>query len=772
VAYTEQTECRPVYHAAERFVEAALRHDDSLFTPGRTIWAKTNADVLYTRFVSQPDLSKDSFLTKLERQMGKAPGPLREQFGIARDEVIQLLAEIAYVHLVIARDFGGPAKRDVINPILGWMSEAVVIPDDLDRLRDIGLMATGVAFRTYRPHQLWFIIEFIRSWKAAATADRERMLADPWALKAFLFEVPISSAYTQREALLHLVHPQTFEDIVSRDHKQRIVKAFRDRLSGDPEDVDRALLQIRSSFEEEYGEKFSFYMHPLVERWRAGETTYEPEEVSPGERRAWLIRGSNVRGTSRIDRWLTGAYCSIGWDEAGDIGPGSSREEIRARLANAFPDHKSGWIANSAGNVDRFLNRVKLGDVVVTADGADVYVGVITSAPAWLEGDEPGEARRRSVEWANPGRPIRREDLSGSAYSKLRTLLTVTDVSQDIAEWARLAGLSGDIPPTPQEEVAATTAVQLPAPASVLADRLLLPQSWLEEVCGLLAEKQQLVFYGPPGTGKTYVAQQLAAHLTSQGGNHLLVQFHPSYAYEDFFEGYRPREGTAGTIAFELVPGPLRELAEAAEEDRSHPYVLIIDEINRGNLAKIFGELYFLLEYRDQAIQLQYSRDALFKLPPNLLIIGTMNTADRSIALVDAAMRRRFYFVPFLPSRPPIDGLLQRWLEHRHLPTDAARLLRELNERIGDPDFSIGPSYLMTERLAQPGVIERIWKYAILPLLQEQFFGTTIDVEDKFGIATLRRATAGTAGGGGPARAALGDPVVDATGGESRSGAV
>jgi len=289
-------------------------------------------------------------------------------------------------------------------------------------------------------------------------------------------------------------------------------------------------------------------------------------------------------------------------------------------------------------HVDRFLNRVQVGDVMVTPDGSEVYIGVVTSDPYWLEGDPPGEARRRSVEWANPGKPVGRDELSGSAYSKLRTLLTVTDVSQDLAEFTRLAGLSGDLPATAVEEVAATTEVRLPKPTSGLAERLLLPLSWLEEVHGLLAEKRQLVFFGPPGTGKTYVAQQLAAYLTGDGGNHLLVQFHPSYAYEDFFEGFRPREGAERSIAFELVPGPLRELASAADEDRSHPYVLIIDEINRGNLAKVFGELYFLLEYRDHAIQLQYSRETQFKLPPNLFIIGTMNTADRSIALVDAAM--------------------------------------------------------------------------------------------------------------------------------------
>lgn len=130
------------------------------------------------------------------------------------------------------------------------------------------------------------------------------------------------------------------------------------------------------------------------------------------------------------------------------------------------------------------------------------------------------------------------------------------------------------------------------------------------------------------------------------------MQFHPSYSYEDFFEGYRPVPSEDGKVGFELRPGPFRRIVEAARQDLSMPHILIIDEINRGNLAKIFGELYFLLEYRDQSIGLLYSagEEDDFTLPGNVFLIGTMNTADRSIALVDTAMRRRFAFMPLHPA--------------------------------------------------------------------------------------------------------------------------
>ena len=163
-----------------------------------------------------------------------------------------------------------------------------------------------------------------------------------------------------------------------------------------------------------------------------------------------------------------------------------------------------------------------------------------------------------------------------------------------------------------------------------------------------------MIFQGPPGTGKTYVAQALAECLAGSKERVTLVQFHPSYAYEDFVQGYRPtlQEGKAG---FELREGPLLRVARAASAEPEAKHFLVIDEINRGNLAKVFGELYFLLEYRDKGIRLQYS-DEEFSLPENLYIIGTMNTADRSIALVDMALRRRFYFVEFHPDKPPVNG--------------------------------------------------------------------------------------------------------------------
>ena len=170
--------------------------------------------------------------------------------------------------------------------------------------------------------------------------------------------------------------------------------------------------------------------------------------------------------------------------------------------------------------------------------------------------------------------------------------------------------------------------------------------------------------------------------------------------------------------------------------------MLIIDEINRGNLAKIFGELYFLLEYRNKAVSLLYGSDEGqgFNLPRNLIILGTMNTADRSIALVDVAMRRRFWFQELHPDIPPVKGMLATWLDRYGYPPDAALLLDRLNEEIGERDFKIGPSYLMRPAVQSPQAMDRVWRTQILPLLEDHHYGELDhdEVVERYGLQTLR----------------------------------
>ncbi|HLI38165.1 MAG TPA: AAA family ATPase [Streptosporangiaceae bacterium] len=195
-------------------------------------------------------------------------------------------------------------------------------------------------------------------------------------------------------------------------------------------------------------------------------------------------------------------------------------------------------------------------------------------------------------------------------------------------------------------------------------------------------------------------------------------------------------------MTFTLRAGPFRDFAEVAAANPATPYILVIDEINRANLAKVSGELYVLLEYRDSSISVQYSPDKEFTLPQNLFIIGTVNTADRSIARIDTAMRRRFSFVELDPRIPPVRGLLARWLSADNLPNEPARLLDELNRRLGDADAAIGPSYLMKESVyARQDGLERVWQYEIMPLLEDLCYGQR-DLAEAYGLESLRKAVA------------------------------
>jgi 5-methylcytosine-specific restriction protein B len=454
-------------------------------------------------------------------------------------------------------------------------------------------------------------------------------------------------------------------------------------------------------------------------------------------RRAWLVRGSSVLGQNLVPDWLADGYCSIAASQLAEIKPDIGADTLKAQAAHDYAHLKYHEQKAKVDEILSFVTRIREGDVVVTTADAGVYLGDVTGAWVYHESEGGRSNLRRSVEWRNAEAPLDLEQLPAPLPSRLQSGHTVVDLTSDLSTIDVLTA------PGDEDEIAAVADraprhTQLTVPSFELADRLLVNQSWVEEVVELLNERRQLIFYGPPGTGKTYLARKIANELVGLE-QVKLVQFHPAYTYEDFFEGYRPVPGRGdGTLAFELKPGPLRQIVDRAIEHPDQAFVLIIDEINRANLAKVFGELYFLLEYRDQAVDLLYSSDDEgFTLPTNLYLIGTMNTADRSIALIDSAMRRRFAFLPLDPAIEPTRSLLTRWLEREQLPATAARLLDLLNGRIADPDFRIGPSYFMKSTDHSPARLERVWRTSILPLLEEHHYGEWDQVAGDYRFATL-----------------------------------
>lgn len=284
-----------------------------------------------------------------------------------------------------------------------------------------------------------------------------------------------------------------------------------------------------------------------------------------------------------------------------------------------------------------------------------------------------------------------------------------------------------------------------PADVSVraIADRLLLDESWLGSLVAALHRRGQIILYGPPGTGKTFVARALSDAIGADASRVKRIQFHPSYTYEDFFAGYRPHASDTGQLSFQLKLGPLRKLADDARRNPELTHVLMIDEINRANLSKVFGELYYLLEYRDDPIEVLYAGSGedggnSFRLPENVVIIGTMNTADRSIALLDSAMRRRFSFFELHPDVEPLAGILHRWEQRYPQPQPVAQLFDLLNATIGDREDRIGPSHLLRENPMSENDLAAAWDESIIPLLEDRHLGTGVDVRATYGLGVLR----------------------------------
>ncbi len=247
----------------------------------------------------------------------------------------------------------------------------------------------------------------------------------------------------------------------------------------------------------------------------------------------------------------------------------------------------------------------------------------------------------------------------------------------------------------------------------------------LEELRALLEHRRQLILYGPPGTGKTFIARELARYHAGSEARCERVQFHPAYAYEDFIEGLRPQADpqAPGGLRYEYRAGLLKALAERAQASPTERFVLLIDEINRAALPRVFGELLYLLEYREERVRLSGSGD-LFELPSNLYLIGTMNSADRSIAQIDVALRRRFHFVRMDPDTEVLRRNLLKWDVAPDICEWVVQGLERVNARIARSpgrEFRIGHSFFMDKDLDAERV-ERIWRHDIDPMLEDCFY--------------------------------------------------
>ncbi|GAA4306527.1 hypothetical protein GCM10023178_14550 [Actinomadura luteofluorescens] len=500
--------------------------------------------------------------------------------------------------------------------------------------------------------------------------------------------------------------PGALLPITSRDH----VRAFIFHLSGESAHLDafaahdrlKQVIDDDKRFDGWHPYEIGIFLYDWADPRPAGTTILK---VAPGENaRFW-------------DECLSGGYICIGWEDVGDLTEFGSEDEFRAAFAEAYnyKGNKS-KISAKANEVWR-LYQLKPGDLVVANRGTREVLAV-------------GTVNQEGYRW--------RDDRS--EYQHTVSVNWDTGYAQTL--------------PEPQKSWATVTVAKVPAelwkslrkgvvidpvgPAIVPAEKL------LTDIAELLARKKQVVLYGPPGTGKTYTSLRfaiwwlatrmpeteldpLADYGTAgfrraldalQDGGHLTqVTFHPAYGYEDFIEGFRPVEGGDGGLRLVLRDGIFKRVCEAAAANPERPYLLLIDEINRGDIPKILGELITLLEHDKRGIHITLPTGRRFAVPSNVHVLGTMNTADRSIRLLDSALRRRFAFHELLPDTDLLDG-------EKVGDVDLGLLLRELNRRVVKElgrERQIGHSFFMPggKPVDSEAELAAVVRTEVLPLLQE-----------------------------------------------------
>ena len=734
-----------VYSAAGTWVEQALRTDGSLFTPGKSIWSSRWLGELHQRFLNHPDESSANFEDKLQAQL-KSSQP----------EVYQLMGEALFFHFLIVSTKNSTREQQVIDRVLGWSPSAVSIPSDLVASLTPGIANPGHNFHSGRPFQVGFLIEFVERWKEKWPDEQHQLLANQWEFRDFAMGLEFRSDLlqgspnrprAQREALLHLVFPDSFEPIVSVEHKEKIAKSFANYVTAPAENVDRRLEQIRPRIEAQYGNSdYSFYRPEIRVQW--------DDDFKPDLWDSFISRAKQYFDTGQLEKDEIEYKVEMGRKLA------AAREAVLAGTDGWGSLVKSGIAGNLIHRIElsKFRNWVdESPDDALLALGAlwtvdDAYVGErirnfsglfprlvssgagvrATAASVLLMGLDveqypPFRVRMFTDAYQRTGYTLPEQQSDEAALyehalgfldqfiqgGSVRGLPLRHRLDAQSLVWA-----IQDFPDEQPEDPWASVHIE------ALAKELLWETGALQKIIDGLKDKRQAIFQGPPGTGKTYVAKRIAEWCQEHGGEFEIVQFHPSYSYEDFVEGFRPTLTAGGQAGFKLAKGPLRRIAEKAENHPDSTFILVIDEINRGNVAKVLGELYFLLEYRNDKVSLQYSGEK-FSLPENLWFIGTMNTTDRSIALVDAALRRRFYFFGFFPDEPPVQGMLERWLEVNNPEAKwVAGLVDLANRKLADRHLGIGPSYFMKK---DPPLDENrvrfIWEQAVIPYIEEQCFG-------------------------------------------------
>lgn len=410
---------------------------------------------------------------------------------------------------------------------------------------------------------------------------------------------------------------------------------------------------------------------------------------------------------------------AIGWDDIGDLREYGSKNEMKdAMKAKIDPNYP---YTNAAHATWQFLNDMKPGDIVFAKKGMHLVIGRgVVESEYLFDTNRKHYKHIRKVRWTHKG------EWPHPGQAVMKTLTDITAYT-DYVEKLNALFETGVV--TGEGKVIEHTEY---TPEDFLED-VYMDEGSYETLVSLIRKKKNVILQGAPGVGKTYAAKRLAYSMMGEKDAErvMMVQFHQSYSYEDFIMGFRPSEK-----GFELKHGAFYTFCKKAEEDSDNEYFFIIDEINRGNLSKIFGELFMLIESdkRGAELRMLYA-DEKFSVPSNVYLIGMMNTADRSLALLDYALRRRFAFFELKPGFETDGFRAYRMMLNSEKFDRLIQCVENLNmaiaadESLGD-GFCIGHSYFCNLKEADAQTLSNIVEFELIPLLKEYWFDEPTKVKD------------------------------------------
>lgn len=717
-----------IYDLALQWKKECLINDGSLLWPGENIWSLNNFQHFKRCFIDNPDETANSFEVKFKKQLA----------GESSD-VTKLACELLFIYFIFPSDTNGRTKVDLIKRVASWQGLDFPLTSNLNvLLENKGIGKPGTAFHTRRPFELAYLSKIGLELKRLNYSERNDLIDNHKKFRSFIDELKLNSNYALRNIILHLLYPEYYERISSNGNKKQIYREFKKIMKGItfPNDIDDAIYSIRRYFEQKNPEvNIDFYNEPLVSMWKNGDAenvVIEDKGDYSTIENGKLTRGGQTIVTSDLNKNMI---------FFGPPGTGKTYSVIDHALEIIDKEKYSDLIHNAdrrEAAVKEFKELLNIGQIAFCtfhqSYGYEEFVEGLRSDGNG--GFEPRDGIFKTI--SNAARSSTKDNIKGYDFDETKinffkmSLGNTLDGEEDIFDYCLEHNVIG-------------LGWGLDIDYSGCADRKAVQKKYRSKygdqdsfnIVAIDRFKNRMkigdVVFISHGNAKMKAIARVTGDYyydenTTIEFNHfrkvewLYVNKEPMVSVKHIlinknFSQQAIYMHSKDDINFESLRNYL-----SPKSGTNSNFVLIIDEINRGNISKIFGELITLIEpdkrldaENEVTVTLPYSNDS-FGVPQNLYIIGTMNTADRSIALLDTALRRRFNFIELSPDYSILDTDVEG--------INVQKLLKTINDRIEylyDQDHLIGHAYFIDKHLSVPKLIA-IMKTKVIPLLQEYFY--------------------------------------------------